>query len=89
LKAGSAKARAAGRKAAATRRRNARLGKTSHKRTPRKGKSAKRRAQAIKNFGGYKVNKDALIEKLNASKQKSFKPTEIVSLTWKVIKGQK
>jgi len=88
MKAGSAKARAAGRKAAATRARNKRLGKTSRKPSRGKVKKSRRKGHIPIGFQKYRVNKAALIKKLNAQKATSFKPTEIVSLTWKVIKGK-
>jgi hypothetical protein len=89
LKAGSAKARAAGRKAARTRARNKRLGKTSRKpsRGGRTVKKSRRKGQIPQGFKKYKVNKAQLIAKLEAKKQTSFKPTEVVSITWDVIRG--
>lgn len=87
LKAGSAKARAAGRKAALTRARNKRGGKTSRKPTGGKVKKSKRKGQIPKGFKKYSVNKTKLIAKLQAQRQTSFKPTEVVSLTWDVIRG--
>jgi len=40
-------------------------------------------------FGNYRVNRDDLVKKLQASKKTEFAPTEIVSLTWEVIKSAK
>jgi len=87
LKAGSAKARAAGRKAAATRARNKRLGKTRKTTAKGKVKKSRRKGQIPAGFKKYTVNKTKLIAKLQAQKKTSFKPTEVVSLTWDVIRG--
>jgi hypothetical protein len=86
LKAGSAKARAAGRKAALTRAKNKRAGK-GHvaKHAPGKGRS--RKGKTPVGFGTFTVNKTKLIAKLQAQKKTSLKPTEVVSLTWDVIRG--
>lgn len=93
MKKGSAKARAAGRKAAATRKRNQRLGKTSRKQKPthygRAVKKSRRKGKVPEGFKKYTVNKTKLIAKLQAQKKTSFKPTEVVSLTWDVIRGHK
>jgi hypothetical protein len=37
-------------------------------------------------FGNYRVNRDALVAELKKSKKTEFAPTEVVSLTWNVIK---
>jgi hypothetical protein len=90
LKAGSRKAREAGRKAARTRARNKRLGKTTTRKTSRKsvGKT-RRKGHVPKGFGKFTVSKEKLIAKLQAQKKTNFKPTEVVSLTWDVIRGHK
>jgi hypothetical protein len=38
-------------------------------------------------FGNYHVNRDALVAELKKSKKTEFAPTEVVSLTWNVIKA--
>jgi hypothetical protein len=93
---------AAGRKAYATRVKNQKKkGKVVKpqkvKATQKKVKPQKKPTTQVKQhgkkktvgFGNYRVNRDDLIKKLQASKKTEFAPTEIVSLTWEVIKSAK
>jgi len=86
---------AAGRKAYETRMKNqSKHGKTvkvkpkkpqkkpaAHKQVKQHGKCKK-----VGAFGNYRVNRDALVAELKKSKKTEFAPTEVVSLTWNVIK---
>jgi hypothetical protein len=88
---------AAGRKAYETRIKNqGKHGKTVVKVKPNKKPQKKPAAQkqvkqngkrkTVGAFGNYRVNRDALVAELKKSKKTEFAPTEVVSLTWNVIK---
>ena len=89
---------AAGRKAYETRLKNQKSGKkgkvvkTQKKVKPQKPTTQKQvkqhgKKKTVGAFGNYRVNRDALVKKLQASKKTEFAPTEVVSLTWEVIKS--
>ena len=87
---------AAGRKAYETRMKNqGKHGKTvkvkANKKPQKKPAAQKQVTQHGKRktvgaFGNYHVNRDALVAELKKSKKTEFAPTEVVSLTWNVIK---
>jgi hypothetical protein len=86
---------AAGRKAYETRMKNqGKHGKTvkvSPKKPQKKPAAQKQvkqhgKRKTVGAFGNYRVNRDALVAELKKSKKTEFAPTEIVSLTWNVIK---
>lgn len=89
---------AAGRKAAETRRKNQENGKASKIVKQNKSQKKQPKTQSVKQvkqhgkrktvgaFGNYRVNRDALVAELKKSKKTEFAPTEVVSLTWNVIK---
>jgi hypothetical protein len=59
------------------------------KKAPQVKQHGKAHGKKTTGFGDYQVNRDALVKALQASKQKEFAPTEVVSLTWAVIKSAK
>jgi hypothetical protein len=89
---------AAGRKAAETRRKNQKNGKARKIVKQNKSKKKQPKTQSVKQvkqhgkrktvgaFGNYRVNRDELVAELKKSKKTEFAPTEVVSLTWNVIK---
>jgi hypothetical protein len=82
---------AAGHKAWLTRLRNKKNGKAPKKaqaktKKPQVKKPVRHVAQGV-GFGKYRVNKIALVNALTEDKRKELKPTEVVQLTWNVIKG--
>lgn len=85
---------AAGRKAYETRMKNqGKHGKTVKvkPKKPQKKPAAQKQVKqhgkkTVGAFGNYRVNRDALVAELKKSKKTEFAPTEVVSLTWNVIK---
>lgn len=86
---------AAGRKAYETRMKNqGKHGKTVKvkPKKPEKKPAAQKQVKqhgkrkTVGAFGDYRVNRDALVAELKKSKKTEFAPTEVVSLTWNVIK---
>jgi hypothetical protein len=86
---------AAGRKAYETRMKNqGKHGKTVKvkPKKPQKKPAAQKQVmqhgkrKTVGTFGNYRVNRDALVAELKKSKKTEFAPTEVVSLTWNVIK---
>jgi hypothetical protein len=94
---------AAGKKAYQTRLRNLKLKKGGKVQKKAQAKKAQVKAQVKKphvkkpvrhlkqsvgvGFGKFRVNRNALVKALSEDKRKELAPTEVVSLTWKVIKG--
>jgi len=92
--------KAAGHKAWLTRLRNKKNSKAPKKvqakkpqaKTQAKKPAVRKPAKHVKQgtdvgFGKYRVSKTALVNALNEDKRKELKPTEVVQLTWQVIKG--
>ena len=85
---------AAGRKAYETRMKNqGKHGKTVKvkPKKPQKKPAQKQvkqhgKRKTVGAFGNYRVSRDALVAELKMSKKTEFAPTEVVSLTWNVIK---
>jgi len=87
---------AAGRKAYETRMKNqGKHGKTvkvKANKKPQKKPAAQKQVKqhgkrkTVGAFGNCRVNRDALVAELKKSKKTEFAPTEVVSLTWNVIK---
>ena len=86
---------AAGRKAYETRMKNqgkhgktVKVGPKKPQKKPAAQKQVKQHGKhkTVGAFGNYRVNRDALVAELKKSKKTEFAPTEVVSLTWNVIK---